>query len=45
MAEAFVQLHEKGLITRELRLVNWSCSMRTAISEIEVNLNEIISVG
>ena len=35
--EAFVRLHEKGLIYRNKRLVNWSCSLNSAISDIEVD--------
>lgn len=34
--EAFLKLAEKGLIYRANRLVNWSCVMKTAISDIEV---------
>ena len=39
--EAFVRLHERGLIYRANRLVNWSCALRTAISDIEVENMEI----
>ncbi len=35
--EAFIRLHQRGLIYRSNRLVNWSCALRTAISSIEVN--------
>ena len=34
--EAFNILHEKGLIYRANRLINWSCKLSTAISNIEV---------
>ena len=34
--EAFLRLHEQGLIYRDNRLVNWDCSLRTAVSDIEV---------
>ncbi|KAK8803838.1 hypothetical protein WA158_001532 [Blastocystis sp. Blastoise] len=34
--EAFVQLYDKGLIYRSNRLVNWCCTLKTAISDIEV---------
>ncbi|XP_041368565.1 valine--tRNA ligase-like [Gigantopelta aegis] len=34
--EAFVRLHDEGLIYRSNRLVNWSCSLNSAISDIEV---------
>ncbi|XP_051129564.1 valine--tRNA ligase, mitochondrial 1 [Andrographis paniculata] len=39
--EAFVRLHKQGLIYRDLRLVNWDCVLRTAISDIEVDYIEI----
>ena len=39
--EAFVQLHEAGLIYRSNRLVNWSCTLRSAISDIEVDKKEL----
>lgn len=39
--EAFVRLHEKGLIYRANRLVNWSCVLKTAISDVEVEYIEI----
>ena len=34
--EAFVRLHEKGLIYRGQRLVNWDPVLKTAISDLEV---------
>ena len=34
--EAFIRLHEKKLIYRSTRLVNWSCTFKSAISDIEV---------
>lgn len=34
--EAFVKLHDEGIIYRDLRLVNWSVKLRTAISNLEV---------
>ena len=34
--EAFVRLHEEGLIYRGKRLVNWDPSLHTAISDLEV---------
>lgn len=37
VTEAFVRLYNEGLIYRDLRLVNWDCVLRTAISEIEVD--------
>jgi valyl-tRNA synthetase len=39
--EAFVRLYEKGLIYRANRLVNWSCKMKTALSDIEVEYLEL----
>jgi valyl-tRNA synthetase len=36
VTEAFVRMYEKGLIRRDTRLVNWSCHLRTAISDLEV---------
>lgn len=34
--EAFIRLHETGIIYRSKRLVNWSCTLNSAISDIEV---------
>lgn len=39
--EAFVRFHDDGLIYRDTRLVNWSSTLNTAISDIEVNDVEI----
>lgn len=36
ITEAFVRLHEKGLIYRGQRLVNWDPVLKTAISDLEV---------
>jgi len=36
----FVQLYRDGLIYRDLRIVNWCPSCRTAISDIEVEFRE-----
>lgn len=41
VTEAFVRLHEMGLIYRSNRLVNWSCALRSAISDIEVDKMEL----
>ena len=38
--EAFVRLHEMGLIYRKKRLVNWDPVLQTAISDLEVNAEE-----
>ena len=35
--EAFNQFHEKGLLYRADRLGNWSCALKSAISDIEVD--------
>lgn len=35
--EAFVRLHEEGLIYRGKRLVNWDPQLKTAISDLEVS--------
>lgn len=35
--EAFIILHEEGTIYRDLRLINWSCKLNTAISNLEVD--------
>ena len=40
--EAFVQLHEQKLIYRSNRLVNWSCALNSAISDIEVCLMKFV---
>ena len=37
VTEAFVRLHEDGTIYRSNRLVNWSCTLKSAISDIEVD--------
>ncbi|XP_052095273.1 valine--tRNA ligase-like [Mytilus californianus] len=39
--EAFIRLHEKKLIYRSVRLVNWSCTLKSAISDIEVDKKEL----
>jgi valyl-tRNA synthetase len=36
VVEAFVRLHEEGLIYRGKRLVNWDPVLRTALSDLEV---------
>lgn len=36
VTEAFVRLHDEGAIFRQNRLVNWSCTLKSAISDIEV---------
>ncbi|ELP86435.1 valyl-tRNA synthetase, putative, partial [Entamoeba invadens IP1] len=39
--EAFCRFYEKGLLYREQRLVNWCCTLKTAISDIEVDYIDI----
>ncbi|HEX7599302.1 MAG TPA: valine--tRNA ligase, partial [Polyangia bacterium] len=40
VVEAFVRLHEEGLIYRDRRLINWCVSCRTALSDLEVEHDE-----
>ena len=42
VVEAFVRLHEDGLIYRGQRLVNWDPVMMTAVSDLEVETAEIV---
>lgn len=35
--EAFVTFHQNGLIYRDTRLINWSCALESALSDIEVD--------
>jgi len=39
--EAFNLFHEKKLMYRDLRLGNWSCALKSAISDIEVDYLDI----
>jgi len=39
--EAFNRLHEKGLLYRDRRMVNWSCALQSSISDIEVDHIEL----
>ncbi|PAV55627.1 hypothetical protein WR25_09948 isoform G [Diploscapter pachys] len=41
VTEAFIRMHERGTIYRSNRLVNWSCTLRSAISDIEVDKKEL----
>ncbi|CAI4062372.1 valine--tRNA ligase SKDI_07G3430 [Saccharomyces kudriavzevii IFO 1802] len=41
--EAFVRLHDEGVIYRASRLVNWSVKLNTAISNLEVENKDIKS--
>ena len=38
--EAFVRLHEEGLIYRDTKLVNWDVESRTVLSDLEVDQEE-----
>ncbi len=40
MIDAFVRLHEQGLIYRGKRLVNWDPKLQTAVSDLEVESEE-----
>jgi valyl-tRNA synthetase len=40
VAEAFVKLHEKGLVYRGSYLVNWAPGLQTAVSDLEVEYTE-----
>ena len=37
MRKSFINLFEKGLIYRKEALVNWSCAIKTSISDIEID--------
>jgi valyl-tRNA synthetase len=39
--EAFVRLHEEGVIYHCTHLVNWSCTLNSAISDIWVDKKEL----
>ncbi|XP_065828911.1 valine--tRNA ligase-like isoform X2 [Oscarella lobularis] len=39
--ESFIRLHNEGIIYRSIRLVNWSCKLNSAISDIEVDKKEL----
>ncbi|KAL6254260.1 hypothetical protein P5V15_014875 [Pogonomyrmex californicus] len=41
VTEAFIRLHDEGIIYRSNRLVNWSCALKSAISDIEVDKMEL----
>ena len=41
VTEAFVRLYEKGLIYRSKRLVNWWSALNTALSDLEVEYEDI----
>lgn len=37
--ESFIRLHDDGVIYRSKRLVNWSCTLNSAISDIEASVH------
>lgn len=39
--QAFCQLWDEGLVYRATRMINWSCKLKTALSEIEVDYMDI----
>jgi len=39
--EAFVRFHEAGILYRDKRLINWSCALKSAISDIEVDHEDV----
>lgn len=41
VTEAFVRLHEEGIIYRASRLINWSVKLNTALSNLEVENKDI----
>ncbi len=41
VVKVFVDLHSRGLIYRDKRLVNWDPKLKTAISDLEVETQEI----
>ena len=40
VSEAFVRLHDKGLVYRGEYLVNWAPLLQTAVSDLEVEYSE-----
>ncbi|KAJ7991808.1 hypothetical protein DPEC_G00287710 [Dallia pectoralis] len=41
VTEAFVRMCDSGLIYRSERLVNWSCALESAVSDIEVDSKQL----
>jgi len=39
--EAFIRMHDDGVIYRSTRLCNWSCTLMSVISDIEVDKKEL----
>ena len=42
VTEAFVRFHDAGIMYRASRLVNWSCALKSAISDLEVDHLELL---
>jgi valyl-tRNA synthetase len=42
--EAFVRFYEDGLLYRDTRLINWSCALQSALSDIEVEFVDLKEV-
>jgi valyl-tRNA synthetase len=40
VVEAFLRLHEKGLVYRGKYMVNWSPALQTAVSDLEVDYTQ-----
>ena len=40
VSEAFVRLHDKGLVYRGEYMVNWAPLLKTAVSDLEVEYSE-----
>ena len=41
VTSAFIKFHQDGLIYRDVRLTNWCCTLRSGISDIEVDYLDI----
>ncbi|WP_420607581.1 valine--tRNA ligase [Novosphingopyxis sp.] len=41
VTHVFVEMHKRGLIYRDKRLVNWDPALKTAISDLEVETREV----
>ena len=41
VTEAFCRFYEQGKMSRDVRLVNWSSHLRTALSDLEVDYEEV----
>ena len=41
VTEAFCRFYEEGKMSRDVRLVNWSSYLRTALSDLEVDYEEV----